>query len=172
MTSPDCARPAGERAGRKMTRVIIALGANLGDRGGNLEHALEDIRVPGVTVARVSRFIENPPAENTAGGNFLNGAALLETDRPAPEILGVLLAAEAKAGRPRHRRPGLARPLDLDIVYFGDLVLDTPDLVIPHPRRLGRRFVMGPAAEIAPDFRDPVMGKTLARLWAELFAAT
>lgn len=152
------------------TRAIIAFGANSGRRRAAIRDGLRALdAVERVRVCRVSRFLENPPAEGTAGGPFINGAVLVETTLPAAVLLEKLHEIEARAGRPRRRAPGLARPLDLDLVYYGDSVCAAAGLCLPHPRRLGRFFVIVPAAEIAPGFVDPVLGRTLADLRARLF---
>jgi pantoate--beta-alanine ligase len=135
------------------TTVHLALGSNLGDRQQNLDAALRDLRtVPGITVVAVSRFRETEPVGGAPGqGKFLNGVAELRTTLTAHALLGVCKALESKAGRalpaPRHQ----ARPLDVDIVFFGDEVIDTADLIVPHPRWHEREFVKEPLRELGVD---------------------
>ncbi len=98
---------------------------------------------------------------------YLNAVAVGKTTRPAEALLTDLLQLEAEHGRVR-TGPRAARTLDLDLILYGDLVLDRADLTIPHPRFRERRFVLEPLAEIAPDVRDPVTGKTARELLADL----
>jgi 2-amino-4-hydroxy-6-hydroxymethyldihydropteridine diphosphokinase len=94
---------------------------------------------------------------------YLNGAVVGETDLAPRLLLDALLAIERDRGRTR-RTPNAARTLDLDLILYGDAVLDEGDLVVPHPRFRERRFVLEPLAELAPDWRDPVTGETIASL--------
>jgi 2-amino-4-hydroxy-6-hydroxymethyldihydropteridine diphosphokinase len=146
------------------TRVAIALGSNLGDRRAHLAWALEHLRVD-VEALTVSPF------ENTAPvgvpdpqPDFLNAVAIGRTGLEPRHLLDRLLALEAARGRVRTGTVA-ARPLDLDLILYGDRVLDGPGLVVPHPRFRERPFVLGPLAALAPRWRDPVTGHTLARLW-------
>lgn len=117
---------------------------------------------------RVSSFYETEPVD-MAGPQpmFLNAAATGESALSAPAVLDVLLAIEQGFGRerPYERAP---RTIDLDLIFYGNEVIDTPGLTIPHPRFRERRFVLEPLAEIAPDWVDPVTGKTIAELLAML----
>lgn len=152
-----------------MTRALVALGANLGDRHGLLALALAGLsRLEGTRLVAASTPRETPPERPTDGGPYLNAAALLETRLRPRELLHQLLALERRLGRRRdgggHGGP---RAIDLDLVLHGAERLAgrvSSDLQVPHPRFRGRRFVLGPAAEVAPDLRDPVTGRTLAAL--------
>ena len=152
-----------------MPIVYLGLGSNLGDRRRSLEAALEALRGhPAVRVLAVSRFIETEPVGGPAGqGPYLNGAAALETDLEPEALLAELKRIERALGRTEGPRWG-PRVIDLDLLLYGDLVLDTPALAIPHPRLRERRFVLEPLAEIAGDARDPVTGKSVKELLERL----
>ena len=148
---------------------LISLGANLGDRAETIRRALEKLSdPPEVTVRRASRLYETRPVGGPPGQpGFLNAAAVLETSLPPAELLAVLLHTEAALGRMRGLR-WAPRPIDLDLLLYGEAVLTTPSLMLPHPRMAWRRFVLEPAAEIAPDMRHPTTGWTIAGLLGHL----
>jgi len=144
-------------------RVAIALGSNLGDREGHLGWAIERLRGP-LTNLRASTFIETEPVGvPDAQPAYLNAAVVGETSSSPRDLIRLLLELEQQRGR---TRTGLrsARTLDLDLILYGDLTLDEPDIVVPHPRFRERAFVLQPLAEIAPDWTDPVTGLTIAQL--------
>jgi pantoate--beta-alanine ligase len=147
-----------------VAKVIIAAGSNLGNRRQNIRQGLRLMNKSGVKIIKNSSYFKNPPAEETAGGEFLNAAVLAETNLEPEPLLALLHEIEKNSGRPQPHKPRKARCLDLDIIYYGNRVIEKPDLKIPHPRRLQRRFVMEPAAEAAPDFRDPILKKTLENI--------
>lgn len=149
------------------TPALIALGSNLGDRSAVLDGAIAALReTPGIVVRSVSAYHETVPVGGPPGqGLYFNAAALLETTLPPRELLRRLQAIEHQFGRVRVVR-WEERTLDLDLILFGGLVIDEPGLSVPHPRFAGRRFVLAPLAEIAPEAVDPVSGKTVAELLA------
>jgi 2-amino-4-hydroxy-6-hydroxymethyldihydropteridine diphosphokinase len=151
---------------RGSIRVAIALGSNLGDRAAHLTLAADRLRTL-ITDVRVSSFHETDPVGVAAQPRFLNAALAGETTLSARELLALLLAIEADCGRERPH-PGAARTLDLDLILFGDAVIEEPGLQVPHPRFRQREFVLAPLSEIAPDWRDPVSGKTVAELLESL----
>ncbi len=144
--------------------ACIALGANLGDRRGAIRSAIDAIgALPGVLSSRASSVIETEPVGPPGQPMYLNAVVRVETTLGPRELLEALLAIEAGHGRERRERWG-ARTLDLDIVLFGDAVIDEPGLTVPHPRFRDRLFVLGPLAEVGGELVDPVTGKTIHAL--------
>lgn len=150
-----------------MDRIAIALGSNVGDRRAHLDYAVTALRAL-CTNLTVSRYYDTVPI-GVSGPQaiYLNAAAVGETALAPRALLDALLAIEQERGR---ERPYVNAPrtLDLDLILVGDVVLEEPELVVPHPRFRERRFVLEPLAAVAPELRDPVSGKTVA----ELLAAT
>jgi 2-amino-4-hydroxy-6-hydroxymethyldihydropteridine diphosphokinase len=146
-------------------RVAVALGSNLGDRVAHLNHAIARLQSV-LRDVKVSRFRETVPV-GVQGPQplYLNAAAAGSTTLSPRAVLEALLAIERERGRERPA-PRAARTLDLDLILYGEVVLDAPDLVIPHPRFRDRRFVLEPLAEVAPDLVDPVTGKSVRELLA------
>jgi 2-amino-4-hydroxy-6-hydroxymethyldihydropteridine diphosphokinase len=151
------------------TAAYLALGSNLGDRQANLDAAIARLRAStGVEVVRVSSALENPavggPANSPA---FLNAAAEIRTVLSAHALLERLLEIERELGRVRRDR-WEPRVIDLDVLLFGNEIISTGELTIPHPRMHERRFVLEPLAEIAPGVVHPVRKVTIAKLLEEL----
>jgi len=144
-------------------RVAVALGSNCGDRRAHLDYAVSTLRTL-LTNLTVSRYYETIPV-GVAGPQalFLNAAAIGDTKMSARALLDALLAIEHERGRERPYA-NAPRTLDLDVILFGDAIVEEPGLQVPHPRFRERRFVLQPLAEVAPDLRDPVSGKTIAEL--------
>ena len=150
-----------------MDRVAVALGSNLGDRRAHLDHAVAALHHL-LSNLTVSNYYDTVPV-GVVGPHpvYLNAAAVGDTPLPPRALLDALLGIEGTRGRVRPY-PNAPRTLDLDLILFGDQVIEEPGLVLPHPRFRDRRFVLLPLAEIAPDLRDPVSGKTVGELLATL----
>ena len=140
-------------------RAFVGLGANLGDRRRTLRAALDALAdEAGIEVVTVSTLRETEPVGVGEQPRFLNGAAELETTLTAHELLGRLLAVEQRFGRVRTPGEHGPRTLDLDLLLYGDEVIDEPGLTVPHPRLHERRFVLEPLAELAPGLVVPGRG--------------
>jgi 2-amino-4-hydroxy-6-hydroxymethyldihydropteridine diphosphokinase len=149
--------------------VYLSLGSNMGDREANLRAAVERLRELGQVTA-VSSLWETEPVEHTSQPWFLNCAVALETELMPKQLLAHTQKIEQSLGRRRSGLPMSAggnkgpRTLDIDILLFGRVVVDTAGLVIPHPAMHQRRFVLEPLAEIAPGVRHPVLKTTVAQM--------
>lgn len=151
--------------------ILIALGANMPSRAGppaqTLKAALAALGEAGVTVLKVSSFLETPAWPDPADPVFTNAAALLQTPLQPFALLELLHAIETAFGRVRSR-PNAPRSLDLDLLAHGDTVMAGQGLQLPHPRLAERRFVLEPLAQIAPHWRHPVSGLTPGQMLARL----
>ena len=147
-----------------MARAYLSLGSNL-EPERHLARAVEELRARFGDVV-VSDLLRTP-AVGFEGPDFLNAAAIIETDLGIVELDAWLHALEDAHGRRRDVPRFSDRPLDIDVVFYDDMIFRGPgNLQVPRPE-LQHAFVLRPLAEIAPDFRDPVSGRTLAQLWAE-----
>jgi 2-amino-4-hydroxy-6-hydroxymethyldihydropteridine diphosphokinase len=142
-----------------LTRAFVGLGSNLGDRERTLRAALDLLaRRPGVRVRRVSSFRETAPVGYVDQPDFVNAAAEIETTLDARALLDELLAVERGLGRLRDGPRFGPRTIDLDLLLYGDTVVDEPGLTIPHPRLHERRFALEPLAELDPRLEVPGWG--------------
>jgi 2-amino-4-hydroxy-6-hydroxymethyldihydropteridine diphosphokinase len=149
-----------------VTVAYLALGANLGDRPRAITRALDALQAAGVQIAARSPLYETDAVAPDPQPPYLNGAARVETDLPAQVLLELCLDVERALGRVRPPgQPAAARPIDVDLLLYGDDVIDEPpDLVVPHPRLLARPFVRVPLADVAlPGLVHPVTGAPLDR---------
>ena len=139
--------------------IYFSLGTNLGDKEQNLRLAVQHIEERIGKIVSLSAFYA-----------FLNAAVCAETSLPPLEILSITQSVEQEMGRTHKSVNGeyKDRVIDIDLLIYGDLILDTPILKLPHPLMQERRFVMEPLAEIAPDVRHPVLGKTLGDIYRDL----
>lgn len=134
-----------------MTRAYLGLGSNLGDRLAHLQRGVDALaEAEGVRVVAVSRVYETAPVGGPAQDDYLNAVVAIETDRSAREVLAVARHVEQLEDRVRAERWG-PRTLDVDILRFGDVRVDEPDLEIPHPRMAERAFVLAPLHDVAPE---------------------
>ena len=149
--------------------VVVALGSNVSDGFENcealLEAALAEFPRAGLPVIARSGWWRSAAWPDPTGPEYRNGVAIVETNDPPEAVLAKLHAIECRFRRVRVLR-NAPRTLDLDLIAHGRRVLGQPGLTLPHPRAAERRFVMGPLAEIAPDWTHPTLGKTAATLAA------
>jgi 2-amino-4-hydroxy-6-hydroxymethyldihydropteridine diphosphokinase len=146
--------------------AYLSLGSNLGDRAANLRDAIAQLEELG-RVRAISRFYETQPVDMPDQPWFLNCVVAIETEKTARQLLQLALKVEAGMGRLRMRNKG-ARNIDIDIVLYGDQVVNEPGLNIPHREMHKRRFVLEPLVEIAPEAQHPESGKSAQELLAEL----
>lgn len=145
--------------------AAVALGSNLGDRRAHLDFAAARLQAL-LGNLHVSSYYETVPVGLSGPQSlFLNAAAVGNTTLSARKLLEAFLAIEQERGRERPR-PNMSRTLDIDLILFGDAVIEEPGLVVPHPRFRDRRFVLEPLVAIAPALRDPVTGQSVADLLA------
>jgi 2-amino-4-hydroxy-6-hydroxymethyldihydropteridine diphosphokinase len=141
--------------------VYLSLGSNLGNREDNLDMALK-LLSERMRMGKVSSIYDTEPLGNTGQPRFLNLACEVFTRLTPEGLLSLAKGIEGKMGR--RGKSGEPRPIDIDILLYGDKVVDTPDLVIPHPSMAERSFVLVPLAEIAPDIVHPVVKKTIKEM--------
>jgi 2-amino-4-hydroxy-6-hydroxymethyldihydropteridine diphosphokinase len=151
-------------------KAYVGLGSNLGDRETHLKAALTGLAgLPETRLGRVSSVYDTAPVGDLDQPNFLNAVAQVETELTARQLLWNLLLIERRLGRVRTaaRRFG-PRVIDLDLLVFGDQVLESEELTVPHPEMHRRGFVLAPFAEIEPGLVHPTLGRTMAELLDDL----
>ena len=152
----------------KKRHAYIGFGSNLGNRLENCTNAIEALAaLPECLLLQTSSFYETAPVGLVEQPSFINGVVLIETARDARWLLGQMLAIETSFGRMRTLKWG-PRSIDLDLLFLDNLIIESPGLSVPHPLLHERRFVLEPLNEVAPEFRHPALGKTVAELLADL----
>ena len=150
--------------------IFIALGSNVGDRELNLLRAVAEIaRIAAAKVTALSPFYDTEPVGMGAADNFLNAVLRLESSLLPDDLLRELLRIERESFQRQRSSCVAPRRMDLDILFYGNELIDRPPaLVIPHPRLHERRFVLEPLAKIAPEFMHPLLHKSISTLLEEL----
>ena len=148
-----------------MAECAIALGSNQGNSLNILERSLNVLNlIPGIDIKTTSSWYQTKPVGTPQPqSDYLNGCALLSVEQTPEELLAILQATEIQFGR-TDKGTLQPRTLDLDLLLYEDAIVNTPDLIIPHPRMVERAFVLVPLAEIAPDWIEPKSGNKIARL--------
>jgi 2-amino-4-hydroxy-6-hydroxymethyldihydropteridine diphosphokinase len=150
-----------------MINVFLLLGSNLGDRDVFMRQAIAHIEADIAPVLEVSAIYETHSWGKADAPDYLNQVVLLQTDLPAQMVLQKILAIELILGRMREEKWG-SRTIDIDILFYGDAIIDEPNLKVPHPEMHKRRFTLEPLAQIAPDFIHPLIKKNILALKNEL----
>lgn len=151
-----------------MTKVYLSTGSNLGDRLAHLHKAVQALQdTPGIQVTRVSSVYETEPWGFLDQPRFLNQVIELETDIPALDLLPIMKQMERDLGRTPNFKNG-PRVIDLDIILYGDQIIEQEGLIIPHPHVEERAFVLVPLADLVPEFVHPLLGKTIRQLEDEI----
>ena len=152
-----------------MSIAYIGLGSNIGNREENCKEAIRLLEENGISVKKQSSMYETEPWGVKEQPRFVNMAVEIETTKKPEDLLGILKNIENQMGRTESVKWG-QRIIDLDILLYDDLIVETPHLEIPHPFMHEREFVLRPLAEIAPDKRHPVIGKTVKEMLNSLKA--
>jgi 2-amino-4-hydroxy-6-hydroxymethyldihydropteridine diphosphokinase len=150
-----------------MDFVYLSLGSNVGDREANLRAAIAALGSAGVHVAQISSIYETEPVDYLEQPRFLNCVVEAETEMEPQALLQTLRAIELQMGSKKEFAKG-PRKIDLDILLYGSETINTPELQVPHPRMLLRRFVLAPLVEVAPNLKHPAWRATAAQLLAQL----
>lgn len=149
-----------------MVRTLLGIGSNLGERLQNVGMAVTGLQREGLRICRLSSIYESQPVGYSGQSDFLNCVCEVETSLTPERLLQVCQKTEADLGRVRTTR-WAARSMDIDILYFGQWIIRTPELAVPHPRIHLRKFVLLPLCEIDPWFVDPLQGVTIRTLLEE-----
>jgi len=146
-----------------MFNIYLLLGSNLGDSFDYLNKAIHKIEANIAPVSKKSSVYQTAAWGKTDQPDYLNQVLYLQSDLPAQEILKKILQIEIELGRERKEKWG-ARIIDIDILFYGDDIINDPNLTVPHPELQNRRFTLEPLSEIAPDFVHPTLNKTMQQL--------
>jgi 2-amino-4-hydroxy-6-hydroxymethyldihydropteridine diphosphokinase len=144
--------------------IYLGLGSNLGGREENLKRALAAL-APEISVTKTSKMYETAPMYVTDQPEFLNMVYEAVTELPPQDVLQKIKTIQKEMGEHEHNRP---RIIDIDILFYGDEIIGTPELTVPHPKIAERAFVLAPMADIVPDFVHPILHGTIAELLAKL----
>lgn len=147
-----------------MNTIYLGLSSNLGDRGVNIKQALAML-APEITVTKVSPVYETKPMYVEGQPDFFNAVCEAMTELSPEDMLKKIKSVEKEMGEHEHNAP---RAIDIDLLLYGDQIIDTPELKVPHPGLRERDFVLQPLSDIAPDLPDPVTGETVSQLLNEL----
>lgn len=156
---------------KKRVEAFIGMGSNLGDGVSILKKSWESLgEIEGIKLLSISSPYKTAPVDMTSSHWFTNGVGRVETDLSPLALLHRLLQVEASFGRTRDEKSSgyKDRALDLDLLYFGDETIDTPELALPHPRIGDRLFVLVPLLELSPDHKDPLSGETISSMEQKL----
>lgn len=149
-----------------MDDIYLLLGTNLGDREKNLQIAKEQLTAHQLTIKKESAIYETAAWGIEDQPSFLNQVVIVDSDKNPERILIIINIIEGLMGRVRNEK-WAQRLIDIDVLYYGDTVVDKPKLKIPHPEIQNRRFTLAPLVELAPDFRHPVNGKTQSEMFEQ-----
>ncbi|ACO83968.1 2-amino-4-hydroxy-6-hydroxymethyldihydropteridine diphosphokinase [Clostridium botulinum] len=150
-----------------MHTAYVAFGSNMGEKENYIKRALEKIEERGMKIIKVSSIYETEPYGVLDQDSFLNGVVKIETNLTPEDLIGELLNIEKQLDRVRERRWG-PRTIDLDIIFYDDLIINEKDLVIPHKDMENREFVLKPLCDIDENFIHPVLKKSVRQLYDEL----
>jgi len=150
-----------------MNRLFLLLGGNLGNKSVIFKEAHNTLQIKLGKIIKKSSIYETEPWGFKAKDNFWNQALIIETSLPPKEILKITKETETELGRIRGEKRYTSRTIDIDILFFGNMIINEPNLEIPHPRIINRRFVLVPLSEIAPYLIHPVFKKTINELLEE-----
>ncbi len=152
-----------------MALAGVSLGSNMGDRQAQLKEAAAQMEVAGLRILKYSMIHETNPVGFTSANMFFNQCILAATPHSPLDILEILMRIEQKAGRLRSKGVLSDRPLDLDLLFYDDKIINTERLTLPHPRMHEREFVLRPLQEIYPHWQHPVLGLGIADMLSKSF---
>ncbi len=150
-----------------MSRVYLLLGGNLGDVEDTFEKAIEEVNTRCGKVVDCSSIYETEPWGFFTDSKFLNQIIVAETEKDAAEILKIVLQIEKDLGRVRYSRQYTSRVIDIDILFYDQMIIDDANLIVPHPKFQERNFAIIPMMEIDPDFNHPELNKTILEIKQE-----
>ncbi|HET9055694.1 MAG TPA: 2-amino-4-hydroxy-6-hydroxymethyldihydropteridine diphosphokinase [Chitinophagaceae bacterium] len=147
-----------------MAKLILIIGGNIGNRQRNFAAARKNIEKKTGKILRISALYETAAWGNTHQPDFLNQVLVVETKKTAIEVMKQILSIEKDMGRKRHKIKNAPRLIDIDILFYDKEIYNQPELAVPHPQIQNRRFVLIPLNELMPQFKHPVLNKTINQL--------